>query len=155
MDTWTLQAGYPVVRVEGVDQMNARLSQKRFFMNSNTQRVSNEKWIIPINFAYPKASSPLFNITIPTDWMVDSEMIIPLNSLPYVMNVQETGFYRVNYDDANWKALSELLNSKHLLIHELNRGQIVDDALNLARSQKLDYQVNFLGSKCKKIIFSY
>ncbi len=143
MDTWTLQAGYPVVQVEGVDHMNARLGQKRFFMNSKTLSKNNEKWIIPISLAYPGEEPSGFNVTTPSYWMLpnDTNFVLKLDHLPYIINVQETGYFRVKYDDDNWKALSDLLQTNHLLIHELNRGQIIDDALNLARAQKLDYQV--------------
>lgn len=145
MNTWTLQAGYPVLQVEGIDQMNALLTQKRFLMNSKSSYPNNEKWIIPISIAYPKAESTGFNVTTPSSWMLpnNTNFIVKLDHLPYVINVQETGYYRVRYDNDNWEALLKLLETEHLLIHELNRGQILDDALNLARAQKLDYQVKF------------
>ena len=51
-----------------------------------------------------------------------------------------TGFYRVNYDAANWKLLIDyLLSENYNKIHPVNRAQLVDDALILARAGELDY----------------
>lgn len=51
------------------------------------------------------------------------------------------GYYRVNYDTENWRIISRYLQNKHriLNIHTSNRAQLLDDALNLARSGYLDY----------------
>lgn len=40
------------------------------------------------------------------------------------------GYYRVNYDDGNWRAIAEYLNNpgEYWKIHDLNRAQIIDDA---------------------------
>lgn len=51
-----------------------------------------------------------------------------------------SGYYRVNYDDTLWSALETALKSDNFDgIHVLNRAQIVDDALNLARAGQLSY----------------
>ena len=64
------------------------------------------------------------------------------DSKPYILNVKGTGYYRVNYDDENWKNLTSFLKeSDHHSIHQLNRAQLVDDIMNLARSQKVDYDL--------------
>ena len=63
-------------------------------------------------------------------------------SKPYILNVKGTGYYRVNYDEENWKSLTSFLKeSDHHSIHQLNRAQLVDDIMNLARSQKVDYDL--------------
>lgn len=50
------------------------------------------------------------------------------------------GYYRVNYDNANWQLIAKQLNSSSFKdIATINRGQLVDDALNLARAGRLDY----------------
>lgn len=60
-----------------------------------------------------------------------------------IVNIQETGYYRVNYDVENWKMLTDyLMNPKKFKkIGTLNRAQLLDDALNLARAGKLDYHL--------------
>jgi aminopeptidase N len=52
-----------------------------------------------------------------------------------------TGFYRVNYDLRNWRLLTEyLMDRDHFTqIGIINRAQLLDDALNLARAGLLDY----------------
>lgn len=49
------------------------------------------------------------------------------------------GFFRVNYEEENWNALINQLINDCSVIHVLNRAQIIDDAFNLARANKLDY----------------
>ena len=49
-------------------------------------------------------------------------------------------FCRVNYDKENWGLLAQQLLKDHKAIHVINRAQIMDDALNLAKSDLLDYE---------------
>lgn len=60
-----------------------------------------------------------------------------------VVNIQETGYYRVNYDEKNWKMLIDYLQDPNTFtnIGPLNRAQLLDDALNLARAGRLDYNM--------------
>lgn len=45
----------------------------------------------------------------------------------------------MNYDTENWKQLIRQLNISHQDIHVLNRAQLIDDSLNLARAGILEY----------------
>jgi aminopeptidase N len=45
----------------------------------------------------------------------------------------------VNYDSDNWDLIIKGLRNKHENIPPLNRAQLLDDALNLARAGKLTY----------------
>ena len=47
---------------------------------------------------------------------------------------------RVNYDKKNWVLLADQLLRNHSAVHVINRAQIMDDALNLAKSDLLDYE---------------
>lgn len=51
------------------------------------------------------------------------------------------GYYRVNYDPINWDLISKYLLNPELYknIAPSNRAQLIDDALNLARSGYIDY----------------
>lgn len=53
------------------------------------------------------------------------------------------GFYRVNYDERNWKLLIDYLKNPTLFgnINPINRAQLLDDALNLARAELLSYDI--------------
>lgn len=51
------------------------------------------------------------------------------------------GYYRVNYDVANWNLITDELRQNRSNIPPLNRAQLLDDALNLARAGKLSYSL--------------
>ena len=58
-----------------------------------------------------------------------------------IFHLYNTGYYRVNYDDENWKMIIKQLNVDHTKIHVINRAQLIDDALNLARVGLLKYEL--------------
>lgn len=68
---------------------------------------------------------------------------MPCNSTPddwVIFNVMQTGYYRVNYDKTNWeRIIKQLHGPNHELISTINRAQLIDDALNLARAGRLEY----------------
>ena len=75
--------------------------------------------------------------------LAGEEQVVELAGVPdhtaLIANVQQTGFYRVNYDEENWRLLAELLVANHTAIHRINRAQILDDAFGLARAGLLAY----------------
>ncbi|KAG5305888.1 AMPN Aminopeptidase, partial [Pseudoatta argentina] len=152
MDTWTLQTGFPVVTVSrNYSNGSIILTQERFLLD-NVTRITSDKWEplwwIPITYTTEKQLN--FNNTQPTKWM-KAERSITLNDLDVkpsqwiIFNVQETGYYRVNYDTENWKLIIKQLNNikNFKNISVINRAQLIDDALNLARAGKLDYDIAF------------
>lgn len=51
-----------------------------------------------------------------------------------------SGYYRVMYDLTNWKRLISYLNTgNYTKIHRVNRAQLINDGLNLAKSGYLNY----------------
>lgn len=100
---------------------------------------------MPITFTTQAA--PDFRTTRPSHWM-RRERTMTLDALGasrdqwVIFNVQETAFYRVNYDVANWRLLGRALRdpSSLAVIAVTNRAQLVDDALNLARGGLLPYE---------------
>ena len=141
MDGWTLEAGYPVLKVVKTENLNVTLSQTRFYLNPDAKATSNVVWKVPVNVAYPLAKTPDFNTTIATNWMLAQNLTVALEALPYIVNIKETGYYRVNYDAENWNALTKVLNDDHTKINELNRAQIIDDSQQLARAEQLSYDI--------------
>lgn len=53
----------------------------------------------------------------------------------YIGNLKRSGWYRVNYDEANWNRLISQLNQDHLLIDPIQRAQLIDDSFHLGRSE--------------------
>ncbi|KAL6427960.1 hypothetical protein ACFW04_008399 [Cataglyphis niger] len=60
----------------------------------------------------------------------------------FIINLQQVGYYRVNYDTKNWKKIAKYLNSmEYTKIHVLNRAQIIDDAYHFLITRKINSSV--------------
>jgi aminopeptidase N len=145
MDTWTLQEGYPLLTVTRNNTSGSiSLSQKRYLLDpyapNQTSIYVNPftsfpfQWYIPFNYMTstglssfewlaPNETRVFFNIVVSTDWIV--------------FNVDEFGFYRVNYDESNWQLLINGLKANRTAFSRVTRAQLIDDAFNLARSGDL------------------
>lgn len=147
MDTWTLQTGFPVVTVtRNYNNGQITLTQERFLLHNETVKNVDKAeplWWIPITYTTEKQLD--FNTTQPSEWMKAERSItlpnVNLNPAHWIiLNILETGFYRVNYDRTNWQLIIKQLNKESFKdISTINRAQLIDDALNLARAGKLDY----------------
>ncbi|KAL0271355.1 UNVERIFIED_CONTAM: hypothetical protein PYX00_008471 [Menopon gallinae] len=152
MDTWTLQTGFPVVTVSrNYDNNTAVVVQEKFLLYKPTTNSSSDiqkqkaLWWIPIT--YTSSDVLNFTSTYPSEWM-RREKSITIRGLPssedwVIFNVLQTGFYRVNYDERNWKLLIKHLKDKSKM-HDIiptNRAQLIDDSLNLARAGLLNYSI--------------
>ncbi|CAG2055212.1 unnamed protein product, partial [Timema podura] len=124
MDTWINQMGYPVVTVtRNYSSASASVSQERFLIQRNPDSTDSHdyKWWIPLS--YTSKTGAQFNVTTPSRWLQANET-----------------YYRVNYDANNWNSLISQLNSEdYTVIPPVNRAQLLDDSLNLARAGILDY----------------
>ncbi|KAJ8921491.1 hypothetical protein NQ315_003109 [Exocentrus adspersus] len=142
MENWTEKAGYPLVTVT-VKGTNVLLTQERFLYSREEDFT---EWCIPITYTLskdidkfqntttkvwllPETSQTLHDILEDNDWLI--------------LNNQQVGYYRVNYDAVLWDKIKQLLFTNHTAIHVLNRVQIVDDVMNLARAQILNYSYAF------------
>ncbi|XP_053320872.1 aminopeptidase N-like [Spea bombifrons] len=135
MDTWVLQMGFPVVKI---DTTTGTVTQQHFLLDpeSVVTRPSdfNYTWIVPISYfktgnsgsAWLQKKSELLNEfkTTGSEWLL--------------ANINVTGYYRVNYDDGNWDRLIAELQNSPLSIPVINRAQIIDDAFNLARAKYIN-----------------
>ncbi|GLG93866.1 Uncharacterized protein GBIM_01196 [Gryllus bimaculatus] len=150
MDTWTLQTGFPVVTVtRDYDAGGATVTQERFLLRSpeNGSAAASEGpvWWVPLT--YTSADSPDFESTRPALWMrAERSVVLPalnllLLRLKPMLVVARAGFYRVNYDARNWALLAAALadRARFERVGVINRAQLLDDALALARAGRLDY----------------
>ncbi|XP_041764059.1 membrane alanyl aminopeptidase-like [Anopheles merus] len=138
MEPWTVQPGYPLVTVTSHDT-GFTVTQKRFLVNEPDHNEQTA-WPLPITFA-TKASE--FSITRPafyTGMTFDIPMPGASDVEYFILNNQQVGYYRVNYDAILWGKISKALHSEGFGgIHVLNRAQIVDDLFNLARGDVVPY----------------
>lgn len=138
MDSWTLQAGFPVLTVQqnGTD---IHMSQQRYLLPKSDSN-STEKWFIPITFV--TQANPVHNNTVPQYWLMNNTTNLTLTNIVdsnhwFYFNVKRSGYYRVNYDYNSWKKLIKNMDD----IPDVILAQLMDDALNLARSEIITYDI--------------
>ncbi|XP_011643165.1 putative aminopeptidase-2 [Pogonomyrmex barbatus] len=137
LNTWTRQSGYPVVNVR-VTNTVVFMMQERFFLKKNN---SNTMWHIPITWTTVQNSSEDFDTT-PKLWLTTKAKRIEMSSQsPWIFNIQQSGYYRVNYNEKHWMDLIDYLNHEDFeTIHEINRAALIDDLMNLARANYTSYK---------------
>lgn len=149
-ETWSNHPGYPVVKVtRNLENQTILFEQERFFVNpSEAQGLSFPERFIPINFA--SSANRDFEATRANFWLtpnadVQSRTIDgPDNNNWIVVNKQLSGYYRVQYDRHNYNLLiAEVNNENWKNIHVLNRAQLIDDAINLAKARHIDISIAF------------
>ncbi|BFZ00935.1 hypothetical protein BsWGS_03974 [Bradybaena similaris] len=157
MKTWFYQPNYPLVSVTR-DFHNHSLIyvyQTQFLRDppalgstdGSQYSVSPFRWTIPLTFM--TSASPDPDVTNEDIYWLESnethrELTIS-NSLAetidfdgwILLNVNQRGYYRVNYQSGNWKALVKQLKTKHDVIPTINRAQIINDAWALTKAEYL------------------
>ena len=155
METWTLQEGYPVLIVTRDYANNAlTLKQKRFLLDPLTVSPNS-------NYANPFGSLK-FQWYIPYDYLIADNLstfrwlppniTLQLNDIRssedwVLFNINEFGFYRVNYDPKNWNLLIAGLKRNITHFPVVSRAQLIDDAFSLARAGDLNVTVPLELSK--------
>ncbi|XP_018406616.1 PREDICTED: aminopeptidase Q-like [Cyphomyrmex costatus] len=128
MDTWMNQDRYPIVNVIR-NYTIGEVTISQICVQKFNETITN-KWWIPLT--YTTQSNLYFNNTVPKHWLrPDQNITFLINSKDwFIVNLQHTGYYRVNYDIKNWHKISNYLHSgrKYLNIHVFNRAQIINDA---------------------------
>uniref|UniRef100_A0A3B3YW66 Aminopeptidase n=1 Tax=Poecilia mexicana TaxID=48701 RepID=A0A3B3YW66_9TELE len=131
MENWTTQIGYPVVTINTI---SGSINQKHFLYNSSAVSKYGLLWKIPITYTT--------NISEPNDfWLGERERgnVQEHTKGEWILvNINTTGYYRVNYNVENWDRLLWQLETNPSRIPLMNRAQLVDDAFNLARAKQVD-----------------
>ncbi|XP_029161758.1 aminopeptidase N-like [Nylanderia fulva] len=128
MEEWASEKHCPLIKVE------------RSYKDPMSQTTISIQYIdileircIPITFTTETSS----NFNNFTHYFLhvsrDFELSLPFKEDGWmIFNIQQVGYYRVNYDDENWRKISSYLKSDNCTkIHVLNRAQIIDDAFHL------------------------
>ncbi|XP_057326990.1 aminopeptidase N-like [Microplitis mediator] len=122
----------------------AIITQSQFSKRKDADLAA--KYWIPMNFA-SESDADFINTTV-TDWYNPESASVEIPAPPpynwLIVNKQQFGYYRVNYDEENWKLIIQYLklNDYHK-IHVLNRAQLIDDAFVLAEFGYLNYSIAF------------
>lgn len=146
MQSWTRQKGYPILHVtRNYTYGTINIFQQRYLQN--TSIIDLTTWWIPYNFV--TANDSIFNQTTPFNWLPQNTyhaIITPTNDRIWsshdwiVFNHQQTGFYRVLYDDQNYNLIANGLQIDDLSkISHLSRSQLIDDGFSFVGTKKLSY----------------
>ncbi|XP_069633592.1 aminopeptidase Q isoform X2 [Haliaeetus albicilla] len=131
MDSWTCQNGFPVLTL---NLTTGTISQEQFLNKKNEKSTDsyNNTWIIPISWMRNGSSQPLM-------WLDKSSKVFPemqVSESEYdwiLLNVNLSGYYRVNYDQLNLKRLARLLENDPKAIPAISRFQLIDDVFALTQ----------------------
>lgn len=135
-ESWTNQSGFPLITSSLDENGKLKLTQKRFMNENGINNDKTEIYNVPISIALNandfKAPKHDFYLKKSSD---EFEVKGNRTNDFYMLNVQQTGFYRVHYSDDNWQKISVALSKEDFAdkIHVLNRAQVVDDLFHLAR----------------------
>nr|XP_036229920.1 aminopeptidase N isoform X2 [Bactrocera oleae]XP_036229921.1 aminopeptidase N isoform X2 [Bactrocera oleae] len=159
-DSWISTDRLPVVSLQRNYTSNtAKIYQKMFLRERphDVQDQENKIWWIPIVLVEQNRLD--FLNTTPYLWM-ENTMEGKLTNLSnrnsfVIMNPEEIAPFMVNYDQHNWKMISNYLKNKKNLenIPALTRAKLINDAWNLAYAGELSFSIALdvtLFLKCER-----
>ncbi|XP_011497354.1 PREDICTED: aminopeptidase N [Ceratosolen solmsi marchali] len=148
--SWTRQPGYPLVNVTWIHENSTVVIRQGKFnfdelWNKEKRSTSTDLWWLPLTYVTSEG-----NWLKPTTIWMKGTNELTLKNIPYtgnnswiIVNVNRTGYFRVNYDAANWRSIIDILRTKHDDIPMATRTSLVDDALSLARQGSISYELAF------------
>lgn len=118
------------------------------FVEEKSSQLPNYRWWVPVSLTDSIAKNFSQSNTRPAIWLTPNELSATLsvdkNENSWVIaNILATGYYRVNYDERNWKLLDLQLKTDHQVIHPINRAYLIDDSFALAAAEILPYTTAF------------
>ncbi|KAJ1521990.1 hypothetical protein ONE63_002313 [Megalurothrips usitatus] len=155
VSSWTLQPGYPVVTVtRNYTAGTASLQQARFSPVAGGRRGADgvdgaATWLVPFNVAVGAAGvggqsgqvqPALDRVLAERGAQVTVAVARPDAADDFlIVNADQAGFYRVNYDDRNWELLTRAAATDG--IGAAQKAALLDDAVALCRAGLLDVEV--------------
>ncbi|KAF7694107.1 thyrotropin-releasing hormone-degrading ectoenzyme-like isoform X2 [Silurus meridionalis] len=150
MDGWTLQMGYPVVTIsknESLDNM-VTVNQEHFIYDmeakSSKPDIFNNsfQWQIPLTLVVGNTSHKSPETVIWVSKQTEMHHVGYIDEKTWLLgNINQTGYFRVNYDLHNWKLLIHQLMTNPTIISVGNRAGLIDDVFNLARAGYLPQSI--------------
>ncbi|XP_067209692.1 aminopeptidase N-like [Linepithema humile] len=139
-NTWLTEAHYPILYVARNYISNVTIISYTYY-----HRASHDNKPFSIYVTYTTESIMNFETLNAKEfvWLTPitpDYLVLPAidNKDWIIVNLQQTGYYRVNYDEDNWKKLANYLYKNHANIHVLNRAQIIDDAFYFVQQRELN-----------------
>jgi aminopeptidase N len=129
---WTVQPGFPVVKVKREAGGKARFTQERFTVNF--KNVPPREWKIPLTYAVIGEAPATLLMTSETDILQN----IPADRA-LKLNVNGAGNYRVEYDEASWNLLLEILAK----LNVEDRVNLLTDAWALVQADRAPVSLYF------------
>ncbi|XP_008047122.1 aminopeptidase Q [Carlito syrichta] len=139
MDSWTRQSGFPVITL---NVSTGVMKQEPFYLEkfkNQSLLTHNETWIIPILWIKNGTSQSLV-------WLDKSSKVFPEMQVSdsdhdwVILNLNMTGYYRVNYDALGWKKLNQQLEKDFKAIPVIHRLQLIDDAFFLSKNNYIEIE---------------
>ncbi|XP_016349241.1 thyrotropin-releasing hormone-degrading ectoenzyme [Sinocyclocheilus anshuiensis] len=150
MDRWTLQMGYPVITISKNDSLDnsVTISQEHFVYDTDAKIQNPElfnksfQWQIPLTLAVGNSSHISTETIIWVSNKTETHRVGHMGSETWLLgNINQTGYFRVNYDLHNWGLLIQQLMTNPTIISVGNRAGLIDDVFNLARAGYLPQNV--------------
>ncbi|KAG5846135.1 hypothetical protein ANANG_G00146560 [Anguilla anguilla] len=150
MSGWTLQMGYPVVTISKNDSLDGAvtIAQEHFVYNVDTKirepQLSNLsfQWQIPLTLSVGNLTHISPESVIWVTNRTETHKLHPMGEETWLLgNINQTGYFRVNYDLQNWKLLIQQLMRNPDVISVGNRAGLIDDVFNLARAGYLPQNI--------------
>ncbi|XP_054974057.1 thyrotropin-releasing hormone-degrading ectoenzyme isoform X2 [Sorex araneus] len=150
MDQWTLQMGYPVITILANTTAESRIiiTQQHFIydISAKTKALTLQNnsylWQIPLTVVVGNRSHVSSEAIIWVSNKSEHHRITSFNKGSWLLgNINQTGYFRVNYDLRNWRLLIEQLIRNHEVLSVSNRAGLIDDAFSLARAGYLPQNI--------------
>lgn len=140
MDTFTQQMGYPVLNAKYDSASDTyTLTQKRFLKDPNATYDSNVpfkyKWTVPITYITNLGKSEDRILFLYNQGSITVKK--PTGATWLKFNYDQVGYYRVNYEEAEWQKLLNIYTS----LPVTDRGHLLEETFSLAEAGLLPYSI--------------
>jgi aminopeptidase N len=132
MKTWTRQAGLPLVTAtKECSATGCTLTFSQQMLVTAGETDTARVWHLPLNWG-PADGLPVAWLQGAGPLTVDDPTLSEESVL--LLNTDGFGYYRVLYDEANWRAIAAVLRDDRASVSALSRASVICDVLALERS---------------------
>ncbi|XP_071637830.1 endoplasmic reticulum aminopeptidase 1 isoform X4 [Temnothorax longispinosus] len=144
MNSWISHRGYPIVSVKRKYEEGTAVIRQLRFTYEQTLSDTQPTWYVPLDYINKTSN----DWSSPTKLWLHSEAEMVVHNVGaqdswIVFNVNKTGYYRVHYDEENWKLLTQALEENHEALPAETRASLIDDVLGLAAVGMTKYATAF------------